>query len=1442
MVKTSYFHLTQPEDLIMGCNQSCLRNKSAAVAAVPEEKQSSDKEIPPQSPPPETTTDAATPMGTTDSDDDGDGGSDDSEEEDYYDSKQFKTMLDNLLSRLTYGEDSMSSQLVALTELCDMLSYSPENSIRSKLLEPFFPVLIAMSIQETTTSPDIMLFAIRAISYACDASPSSVPVLVQHGAVVSLCAPLLAIEYLDVAEQCLQALEKISRRHPRPCLEAGAIMTILNYIDFFSSSVQRVGITIIANVCKKLPSECSPQVVEAVPLLCNLLYYEDQKLVQNVATCLIWIVKKVSHSPEMLDEVCKQGLTQQVAHLIASNVGNILNQQIYTGLIELLSQLASGSITASNSLLELNISNTMKQILSTYDLSHSKPQSLIHEVIKLLYVLLPPLSTDGDGNMKVSNTDRIIAHQPGLLQQFGADVLPVLVQIVNNGANMHICYGCLSVVNKIVHFSTANMLVDLLNSSKISSFLAGVIARKDLHLLMLALTIVKNVMQELPDAFFDSFIKEGVVYTIDALITPQDCPQFKLQTSEGAQRLSKSNQNMPGNDSVGCLCYVYVDQSSENESCKLEETSAHTLAKYIRTTYFTTKSGDSELKSTTVLKKLRNLCAVLSDKVNMSVRSDNGEQEKNLTYTLGQIMEVLSGEEPVSTFEFIESGIVRSLVDYLSNGCYRNREVDSNELSNHLLVLQKRYEVFAKFCLSSPSHHQKDKPLGILLGKLQSALSLLENFPVVFSHVPEPEGTYATIPFERTTFRPCLKVRFIKEEGEESLCDYVSDVVSIEAFTFINAIERYLWPKVKHEAESATEECAATTEFLKSSSDPKKLLFYLGKGHLDRTLSLYQAILQLKMETENDPSVGASFWNQVYEIKYSKDTGQKKINIHDGHHNSGNSREWSHPQIYLQNAMCVSSMLFADSPLTLKKSSPIYEILSLLKILEVLNKSASHLVSHERIASFAEGCDDSLDNLIVSVCGVPPSEFVNVKLTGKLEQQMQDASLVSTGSMPSWFVQLMEAFPFLFGFETRRKYFLLTLGNSSKVQSNNIDDRQSHASGSPRKKFKVCRRRILESAAQVMGSHVGCKAILEVEYPEEVGTGQGPTMEFFTLVSQEFQKVGMGMWRGDHKLTSTSNSEVDSSGFVVAPLGLFPRPWSASSSPNETQLSEVIKKFVLLGQLVAKALQDGRVLDVSLSSSFYKLILEQDLNLYDIFSFDHGIGRALVEFQALVDRKKVLDLIPVKKSDSYILNTRIEDLCLDFTLPGYPDYKLASVDGHEMVNMSNLQEYVSSILDATVNSGICRQVEAFKLGFSQVLPLNSLKIFTAEELDQLICGEQNAWNYNELGHIKFDHGYTISSPTIVKLLEIMQEFEYNQRRAFLQFVTGAPRLPPGGFAALNPKLTIVCKPCNGGDDGDLPSVMTCANYLKLPPYSSKEIMKERLLYAITEGQGSFLLS
>nr|KAJ0207794.1 hypothetical protein LSAT_V11C500237550 [Lactuca sativa] len=140
---------------------------------------------------------------------------------------------------------------------------------------------------------------------------------------------------------------------------------------------------------------------------------------------------------------------------------------------------------------------------------------------------------------------------------------------------------------------------------------------------------------------------------------------------------------------------------------------------------------------------------------------------------------------------------------------------------------------------------------------------------------------------------------------------------------------------------------------------------------------------------------------------------------------------------------------------------------------------------------------------------------------------------------------------------------------------------------------------------------------------------------------------------------------------------------------------------------------------------------------------------------------------------------------------------------------------------------ITRQLEAFRVGFNQVFEASSLQIFSPSELDYLLCGRREMWEPDTLvEHIKFDHGYTSKSPVVINLLEIMGEFNPEQQRAFCQFVTGAPRLPPGGLAVLNPNSNNTASNVVGGvsesADDDLPSVMTCANYLKLPPYSTKK--------------------
>jgi hypothetical protein len=64
-----------------------------------------------------------------------------------------------------------------------------------------------------------------------------------------------------------------------------------------------------------------------------------------------------------------------------------------------------------------------------------------------------------------------------------------------------------------------------------------------------------------------------------------------------------------------------------------------------------------------------------------------------------------------------------------------------------------------------------------------------------------------------------------------------------------------------------------------------------------------------------------------------------------------------------------------------------------------------------------------------------------------------------------------------------------------------------------RQKVRVSRARVLESAMKVFSMYSSAKNVLEFEFFNEVGTGLGPTLEFYTLLAGEVQKKSLGMWR-----------------------------------------------------------------------------------------------------------------------------------------------------------------------------------------------------------------------------------------------------------------------------------------------------------------------------------------
>lgn len=84
--------------------------------------------------------------------------------------------------------------------------------------------------------------------------------------------------------------------------------------------------------------------------------------------------------------------------------------------------------------------------------------------------------------------------------------------------------------------------------------------------------------------------------------------------------------------------------------------------------------------------------------------------------------------------------------------------------------------------------------------------------------------------------------------------------------------------------------------------------------------------------------------------------------------------------------------------------------------------------------------------------------------------------------------------------------------------------------------------------------------------------------------------------------------------------------------------------------------------------------------------------------------------------------------------------------------------------------------------------------------------------------------------------EIVHDFDDEQKKKFLRFVTGSDRSPLRGMSQLAFTIT-----GTGLDDERLPSSHTCFNDFILPKYSSKELLKGKLLQAIEYHEGFGLI-
>ena len=156
------------------------------------------------------------------------------------------------------------------------------------------------------------------------------------------------------------------------------------------------------------------------------------------------------------------------------------------------------------------------------------------------------------------------------------------------------------------------------------------------------------------------------------------------------------------------------------------------------------------------------------------------------------------------------------------------------------------------------------------------------------------------------------------------------------------------------------------------------------------------------------------------------------------------------------------------------------------------------------------------------------------------------------------------------------------------------------------------------------------------------------------------------------------------------------------------------------------------------------------------------------------------------------------------------------------------EEWCALIEEARRREGDA-QVAAVRRGLAQLVPLPALSLFTAAELERMVCGNSD-WGVELL---KANCSLRIGStdPRVEWLWAALAEFSSEERALFLKFAWGPSRLP-SGVARLPQAFVVADMHCSGNPDDYLPASHACFFTIDMPKYTNAKSLKEKLLFAI----------
>uniref|UniRef100_A0A8C9CWF1 E3 ubiquitin-protein ligase HERC2 n=1 Tax=Panthera leo TaxID=9689 RepID=A0A8C9CWF1_PANLE len=253
--------------------------------------------------------------------------------------------------------------------------------------------------------------------------------------------------------------------------------------------------------------------------------------------------------------------------------------------------------------------------------------------------------------------------------------------------------------------------------------------------------------------------------------------------------------------------------------------------------------------------------------------------------------------------------------------------------------------------------------------------------------------------------------------------------------------------------------------------------------------------------------------------------------------------------------------------------------------------------------------------------------------------------------------------------------------------------------------------------------------------------------------------------------------------------------------------------FRFLGVLLGIAIRTGSPLSLNLAEPVWKQLAGMSLTIADLSE---------------VDKDFIPGLMYIR--DNEATSEEFEAMSLPFTVPSASGQDIQLSSKYTHITLDNRAEYVRLAINYRLHE-FDEQVAAVREGMARVVPVPLLSLFTGYELETMVCGSPDI-PLHLLKSVATYKGIEPSASLIQWFWEVMESFSNTERSLFLRFVWGRTRLPRtiADFRGRDFVIQVLDK--YNPPDHFLPESYTCFFLLKLPRYSCKQVLEEKLKYAI----------